>query len=400
MSKALFQPTSATFFANPYPVYKVLRETAPIFFYEPWQKWILTRYEDVSTLLRDKRLGRVLENFPAPSHNPLEAAFEASRLGSLLEIEPPDHTRIKDVFHQTFTPKRVRELGPKIQQIAQGLANCLQERPGRQADLIEDFAQTIPVTVIADLLGVPEEDRHRLVPWSRGIIGWFEPERSHEMEVLAARCAQEFMAYLKQHIRYKRAHPADDLISAMIAVHNSEPHRLSEAELINNCILLLNAGHEAVVNVVGNGMYALLKYRDQWENLKADPGLIPTAVEEMMRFDTPLQFFERYTLEDLEYKGFKWPRGTGLCLYYASANHDPRVFSDPEAFDITRDPNPHIAFGLGLHYCIGAPLARVELQTSLRVLLQTLPDLHLLDHKPEYYPKNVFRYLTALKVGY
>jgi unspecific monooxygenase len=400
MSQNVFQPTSPHFLANPYPAYNILRETAPIFFYEPWQKWILTRYEDINVLLRDKRLGRVLENNPPPSSNPLEARFEASRLGSLLEIEPPDHTRIKDVFHQTFTPKRVRELGIKIEGICNTLVDRLLARPERRADLIEDFAQTIPVTVIADLLGIPQEDRHSLVPWSKGIIGWFEPERTREMEELAARSAQEFMEYLRFLIPQKRAHPSDDLMSAMIAVHDAEPERLLEHELINNCILLLNAGHEAVVNVVGNGMYALLKYNHQWEKLKVSLGLIPSAVEEMMRFDTPLQFFERYTLEDLTYKGFDWRRGSGICLYYASANRDPEVFADPETFDITRDPNPHIAFGLGLHYCIGAPLARVELQTSLKTLIERLPNLHLVGEVPEYYPKNVFRYLKSLQVGY
>jgi cytochrome P450 len=400
MSQDVFQPTSLPFLANPYPAYKILRETAPIFFYEPWRKWVLTRYEDVNGLLRDRRLGRVLENTPPPSKNPLEATFEASRLGSLLELEPPDHTRIKDVFHQTFTPKRVRELGFKIENICATLVDNLLTRPERQADLIEDFAQTIPVTVIADLLGIPQQDRHLLVPWSKGIIGWFEPERSKEMEETAARCAKEFMDYLRALIPQKRANPTDDLMSAMIVVHDGDPERLSEHELINNCILLLNAGHEAVVNVVGNGMYALLKYREQWEKLKANPALIPTAVEEMMRFDTPLQFFERYTLEDISYKGFTWKRGTALCLYYASANHDPEVFVNPETFDITRDPNPHIAFGLGLHYCIGAPLARVELQTSLKMLVERLPNLHLAGETPEYYPKNVFRYLKSLQVRY
>jgi cytochrome P450 len=398
MSSQVFQPTSATFLANPYPAYKILRDSAPIFFYEPWQKWILTRYQDVNVLLRDKRLGRVLE--AAPKQDPLEAAFEASRIGSLLEIEPPDHTRIKDVFHQTFTPKRVRELATKIDRLCHDLSDKLLARPTRQADLIEDFAQTIPVTVIADLLGIPEEARHPLVPWSKGIIGWFEPERTPQMEHLAARCAGEFMAYLQQLIPQKRLQPGDDLMSAMISVHDAEPQRLSEQELINNCILLLNAGHEAVVNVIGNGMYALLKNQDQWEKLKANPNLIPSTIEEMMRFDTPLQFFERYCLEDISYKGFDWKKGTGVCLYYASANHDPETFENPEIFDITRNPNPHIAFGLGVHYCIGAPLARVELQTALQTLIERLPRLQLINQVPDYHPRNVFRYLKSLEVSY
>ncbi|MCA9838616.1 MAG: cytochrome P450 [Trueperaceae bacterium] len=402
MSAQLFQPTSSTFLRNPYSVYKVLRETAPIFFYEGWQKWILTRYEDVNSLLRDKRLGRVTHHLDAQPRQleGLEAEFEASRIGSLLEIEPPDHTRIKDVFHQTFTPKRVRELGEKVESLCHRLVDTLLEIPERKADLIEDFAQPIPVTVIADLLGVPEADRHQLVPWSKGIIGWFEPERSHEMELEAVRCAKDFIAYLADLIVQKRKQPGQDLFSDMIRIHDTEPARLSEQELINNCILLLNAGHEAVVNVIGNGMYALLRHPEQWLALKQDEKLIPTAIEEMMRFDTPLQFFERYVLEDLDYKGFHWPKGTGLCLYYASANHDSEVFTQPESFDIWRHPNPHIAFGLGLHYCIGAPLARVELQTALRVLSERLPDLGLLDGELEYHPKNVFRYLKALPVRY
>ncbi len=414
MSQNAFQPTSPLFLANPYPFYKELRESAPIFFYEPWGKWIVTRYEDVNFLLRDKRLGRVINHsLGSQERKPrteLEAAYEVSRDGSLLEIEPPDHTRIKDVFHQTFTPKRVRELSSKVHTLCNTLADSLLAKPERRADLIEEFAQTIPVTVIADLLGIPEADRYQLVPWSKGIIGWFEPERTKEMELEAVRCAQEFSGYLRGLIPVKRETPSDDLMSAMITVHDNEPGRMSQQELINNCILLLNAGHEAVVNVIGNGMYALLRHQDQWENLKANPALIPTAIEEMMRFDTPLLFFERFVLEDLSYKNFRWPRGSKLCLYYGSANHDESVFKNPEVFDIARNPNPHIAFGLGLHYCIGAPLARVELQAALQTLSQRLPDLRLETTQTQtnqaqtipaqYHPKNVFRYLKELRVSY
>ena len=400
----IFQPTSPQFLNNPYPAYKTLRREAPIFFYEPWGKWILTRHEDVNALLRDKRLGRViahtLPDAETPQLSDLEAQFEISRIGSLLELEPPDHTRIKDVFHQTFTPKRVRELSGDIEALCERLADDLLARPERRANLIDDFAQTIPVTVIADLLGVPEADRHKLVPWSSGIIGWFEPERTADMEKEAVRCAQEFMSYLRSLIIEKRQRPTADLMSAMVEIHDDEPERLSELELINNCILLLNAGHEAVVNVIGNGMFALLNNPEQWEMLKGDAELIPTAIEEMMRFDTPLQFFERFILEDITYKGFDWPKGTQVCLYYASANHDESVFDQPETFDITRHPNPHIAFGLGLHYCIGAPLARLELQAALRTLAERLPHLQLVGDTPQYHPKNVFRYLKGLEVRY
>lgn len=404
MTPTAFQPISPDFLANPYPFYKELRERAPIFFYEPWGKWILMRYEDVNALLRDRRLGRVLENVREESllsaFGAEAAAFEVSRIGSLLEIEPPDHTRVKDVFHQTFTPKRVRELSSKVTALCEALVDRLESRPARHADLIQDFAQPIPVTVIADLLGIPEQDRHQLVPWSKGIIQWFEPERTPKMEAEAISCAQAFMAYLQSLIPERRTEPSDDLFSAMLAVHDADPERLSELELVNNCILLLNAGHEAVVNVIGNGLYALLARQDQWAKVKADPALVPTAVEEMMRFDTPLQFFERVVREDLHYKDFDWPRGTNLCLYYGSANRDPAVFAEPDSFDPSRSPNPHLAFGMGLHYCIGAPLARVELQAALKTLSTRLPDLRLVGEPPEYHPKNVFRYLKELKVTF
>ena len=402
-ASSAFQPTSPAFLANPYPVYKQLREHAPIFFYEPWGKWIVTRHADVSALLRNRRLGRVLYSVredEVAAHFGKDAAFEVSRIGSLLELEPPEHTRIKDVFHQTFTPKRVRDLSAKIAALCERLAGELLARSERRADLITDFAQIIPVTVIADLLGVPEADRYQLVPWSSGIIGWFEPERTPEMEREAIRCAQAFMSYLKELIPVKRERPADDLMSAMVQVHDREPERLSELELVNNCILLLNAGHEAVVNVIGNGMYALLQRPAAWARVKADTELIPTTIEEMMRFDTPLQFFERFVLKDLTYKDFRWSEGTQLCLYYASANHDEAVFDRPETFDVARHPNPHLAFGLGLHYCIGAPLARLELQTALRTLAERLPNLELVGEPPKYHPKNVFRYLQGLEVRY
>jgi cytochrome P450 len=400
----LFKPTDPAFLQDPYPTYARLRETAPIFFYEPWHAFILMRYRDVNALLRDRRVGRVMANVREEAllkhFSPEDAAFEVSRIGSLLEIEPPDHTRVKEVFHQTFTPKRVRELTGKVAALCEHLADELEAREEREADLIAAFAQPIPVSVIADLLGIPEEDRHLLVPWSKGIIGWFEPERTPAMKREAIRCAQAFMAYLRELIPHKRARPTDDLMSAMIAVHDREPKRLSELELINNCILLLNAGHEAVVNVIGNGVYALLRHPGELEILRRDPGLIPSAIEEMMRFDTPLQFFERYVLEPMHYAGFDWPRGTKLCLYYASANRDPEAFAEPERFDVTRHPNPHLAFGLGLHYCIGAPLARVELQAALETLLRRFPKLRLLGDAPRYQPRNVFRYLEALPVAY
>ena len=395
----MFAPTDPAFLQNPYPVYAQLRRDAPIFWYEPWGKWIVTRHEDVGALLRDRRLGRVLTNTKVRLE-PAHAPFDDIQDGSLLELEPPDHSRIKTAVQDVFTPKHVRALEDKIAALCDRLAAelAVKLRGGYRADLLQDFAEPIPVTVIAELLGVPEADRTRLVPWSKAIIGMFEPERTPEAEAAAVTAAREFAAYVRVLIAQKRAAPQDDLISRMVGLHDADPARISEAEIVANAILFLDAGHEAVVNVVGNGMIALLSRLELWRTLKAHPEHVETAAEEALRFDTPLQFFERVVREDLEYKGFFLTQGTRLCLYYASANRDERVFEDPDTFKLTRHPNPHLSFGLGLHYCIGAPLARLELKHALTALLRHIPELRLLE-PPRYQPKNVFRYPVELPVG-
>ena len=399
----LFRPTDPEFLADPYPTYARLRREAPIAWYEPWRAWIVTRHGDVNALLRDRRLGRVIHHIDASLAPPRiveHAPFDAIQAGSLLEIEPPDHTRIKQAVQDVFTPRHVRALEGRIEAIVDAQVAALEARPERRADLVADFAEPIPLTVIAELLGVPEGERAPLLPWSKAIIGMFEPERTPAMETAAVAAASAFAAYVRTLIERKRAAPADDLIGRMVALHDADPERLRESEIVANAILFLNAGHEATVNVLGNGMLALLRHDEQRALLQSDSSLIPSAVEEMLRFDTPLQFFERLVLEDMSYQGLTWPRGTKLCLYYAAANHDPEVFAAPERFDVRRHPNPHVAFGLGVHYCIGAPLARLELQTSLRALLTRLPALRLDGEVPRYQPRNVFRYLTELRVAY
>ena len=393
-----FTPQDPAFIANPYPTYARLRSEAPIFYYEPWDKWILTAYEDVNALLRDRRLGRVMQERTV--QNPAHAPFDAIQEGSLLEIEPPDHTRVRSAVHAAFTPRHVRGLEGRVEALCERLAGGLLEQPTREADLLKAFAEPLPVTVIADLLGVPGENRHKLLPWSKAIIGMFEPLRTPEAEARAVAASRDFSSYVRALMERKRAAPEDDLISRMVALHDADPRALSEGEVIANCILFLNAGHEAVVNVIGNGLRALLTHPEALARVRGNPALVPTAVEEMMRFDTPLQFFERFVLEDLTHKGHAWTRGTKLCLFYAAANRDPAAFDAPEIFDVSRDPNPHLAFGLGLHYCIGAPLARLELGSALRVLLTRLPDLRLLPQRLEVEPRNVFRYLKDLRVSY
>jgi cytochrome P450 len=401
-----FEPADPGFLHDPYPTYARLREEAPVLWHEPWGAWVLTRYRDVDRLLRDRRLGRVMEGVEKRAPDPAHAPFDRIQAGSLLEIEPPDHTRIKQVVHDVFTPRHVRALAERIDALCRRQADALAERieADGEADLITVFAEPIPVTVIAELLGVPEEDRHQLLPWSKHIIGMFEPERTPESEAAAVRAADAFARYLRELVAIKRRVPGEDLITRMTRVHDADPAQLSEDELVANGILFLNAGHEAVVNVLGNGMRALLAHEEQLARVRADAGLVPTAVEEMMRYDTPLQFFERFVTEPMRFEAddgtvHAWPAGTKLALYYASANRDPAVFSDPERFDVGRDPNPHLAFGLGIHYCIGAPLARLELRHAVGALLDRFPSLRIAQDELSYVPKNVFRYLTELRVS-
>ncbi len=400
-----FDPTDSAFLYDPYPTYRMLRESSPLHWHAPWEALVVTRYRDVDRLLRDKRLGRVMDGVEKRPPNPAHEPFDRIQAGSLLEIEPPDHTRIKQVVHDVFTPKHVRALADRIETLARTQADALATAIAEagQADVITTFAEPIPVTVIADLLGVPEADRHQLLPWSKAIIGMFEPERTPESEAAAVDAARDFSAYLRHLAEIKRREPGDDLISRMVYVQAEDGTRISEDEIVANGILFLNAGHEAVVNVLGNGMKALLTHEDQLALVRADRELVPTAVEEMMRFDTPLQFFERFVLEPFTFDAddgstHTFEAGTKLALYYASANHDPAVFAEPTVFDVTRSPNPHLAFGLGLHYCIGAPLARLELGRSVNALLDRFPNLQLAQEDFTYVPKNVFRYLTELRV--
>lgn len=398
-----FRPADPDFLADPYPTYAQLRAEAPVAWYEGWQAWLVTRHADVDALLRDRRLGRVIHHLDpglAPPRRPEHAPFHEVQDGSLLELEPPAHTRVKQAVQDVFTPRHVRALQPRIEALMEDLIDALEARPERRADLLRDVAEPLPLTVIAELLGVPERERSPLLPWSTAIIGMFEPERTASMEAAAVRAADAFATYVRELIAAKRRRPGDDLVSRMVALHDADPARLSEGEIVANAILFLNAGHEAVVNTLGNGMLALLQHPEQRALLAADPGLIGSAVEEMLRFDTPLQFFERRVLEPMRFGAHGWPRGTRVCLFYAAANRDPAVFAEPDRFDVRRQPNPHVAFGLGVHYCIGAPLARLELQCAVRALLRRLPELRLDGPLPGYQPRNVFRYLQAFPVAY
>lgn len=397
-----FDPLSPEFKRNPYPTYATLREEAPIFFDDNMRFWFVSRHEDVSAILRDRRFGRTIEHIMTreeaglPPRNPAYASFHKLGAHSMFDKEPPDHTRLRSLVHKVFTPRRVELLRGKIE----GFSNDLIDKalPNGRMDLLEDFAVPIPVTVIAEMLGIPEADRHHLRPWSNDIVKLYELNHTPEQAQRAIAAAEDFSDYLRNLARQRKRDPQDDLITALATVEEAGDV-LTEDELISTCVLLLNAGHEATVNVMGNGMLALFKNLDQFAMLRENPGLLPTAVEELMRYDSPLQLFRRWVLEDVTYKGVEFKQGQEIALLFGSANRDPLVFEQPDTLDITRQENPHISFSLGIHYCLGAPLARLELQTSFVALLRRLPNLRL-DAEPEYREGYVIRGLQELIVTF
>lgn len=403
MDPASIDFKSGDFVQNPYPYYEVLRSQAPVTYRRDWNLWFVSRYEDVNKLLRDRRLGRQMlhkhsrESLgldPPPREH---APFYHMQAHSMMELEPPDHTRLKVLVQKAFTPKFVARLRPRIEQVADALAQELDS--SRPVDLLEVFAVPLSVTVIAELLGVPQLDRAQLRPWSSDIVAMFElgSKDSDETARRAVKAVEDFSEYLRQLIRDKKANPSTDLLSVLAQVEE-EGQRLNEDELIATSILILNAGHEATVNVLGNGLHALFKHPEQRAKLQANPAYLASAVEEMMRYDTPLPMFKRWVLEDFAFHGHDLKVGEEVALLLGSANRDLAEFADPDTFDITREHNPHLSFGAGIHFCLGAPLARTELQVAIQTLFEHFPNLTLANKSVNYHPTFVFRGLTGLPV--
>jgi cytochrome P450 len=392
-----FDPLAPDFKRDPYPTYERLRAAAPIFYSDERRMWFMSCYEDVAAILRDRRFGRSIEHVVSraelgiPPRNPAYAPFNKLGEHSMFDKEPPHHTRLRALVHKVFTPRRVEDLRAKIEAMCADLLDAA----GSSFDLLEDFAVPLPVTVIAELLGVPEVDRSKLRPWSRDIVAMYELNHTPGQAERAISAAVEFSDYLRDLARQRKAAPQGDLISALATVEDAG-ETLSEDELISTCVLLLNAGHEATVNVIGNGLWALFQNPAQLDLLRANPGLVRTAVEELMRYDTPLQLFRRWVLEDVDYAGFRLRQGQEVALLFGAANRDPAQFVQPDRLDITRADNPHISFSLGIHYCLGAPLARLELQVAFAALMR-LPNLRLAE-TPEYRDGYVIRGLKDLRV--
>ena len=353
--------------ADPYPSFARARAAAPVQWHEGLQLWLAFTHAECNAVLRDRRLGRIWrDKEPAERFD----SFNLIHRNALLEMEPPSHTRLRRLVSAAFARGHVERLRPWVNGLAGRLVDRLAEESAGAApvDLLTGMAEQLPVDVIAELLGVPQADRPLLRPWSNAIVKMYEYERTRQREEAAERAAEEFVAYLRALVADRRHNLGDDLVSHLITERDSGD-KLTEDELVTTCILLLNAGHEATVNVTANGMLALLRHPDQMARLRSDPGLLPTAIEEFLRYDSPLQLFERTATEDVEIAGSTVRKGQKIAALLGAANHDPAVFADPERFDVGRTDNPHITFGAGVHFCIGAPLARVELQASFGALL-------------------------------
>ncbi|MFJ3667689.1 cytochrome P450 [Streptomyces sp. NPDC090106] len=397
---AAFDPWDPDFLADPSPAYAELRGRGRVQYFEPTDQWLVPHHADVSALLRDRRLGRTYQHrfaheefgrtAPPAEHEP----FHTLNDHGMLDLEPPDHTRIRRLVSKAFTPRTVERLKPYVTRLAGELVEQLVEKGS--GDLLGDVAEPLPVAVIAEMLGIPEADRGPLRPWSADICGMYELNPPQDVADRAVRASVEFSEYLRDLIAVRRERPGDDLISGLIAAHD-EGDRLTEQEMISTAVLLLNAGHEATVNATVNGWYALFRNPGELARLRADHSLIPSAIEELMRYDTPLQLFERWVLDDVEIDGTTVPRGAEIAMLFGSANHDPAVFREPERLDLGRAENPHISFSAGIHYCIGAPLARIELAASMTALLEKAPALALAE-EPVRKPNFVIRGLEGLAV--
>ncbi len=369
------------YLANPYQFYHQLRSEAPVYWSEAMGAWLLTRYSDAEAALRDPRLISGTRISAAVKQLPDAVQPEMQALQNHIStwmgfVDPPDHTRLRALVSNAFTPRMIRDLRPQIQAIVNDLLDRVQE--AGEMDVIADFAFPLPAIVIAEMLGLPPEDRDQFKQWSNDIMAFLGTGRPR-LDV--ARHAQKGVYALKGYLRniftQRRQRPRDDLISALLVVEE-EGDRLSEEEMFGMCVFLLVAGHETTLSLIGNGLLALLRNPDQRRTLQADPALIDTAVEEFLRYDSPIQHQTRVAREDFKLDGQQIRQGQRVLPMLGAANRDPAQFPDPDRLDICRQPNPHLAFGYGIHFCLGAPLARLEGKIAIDTVLRRMPALQLM----------------------
>lgn len=361
---------------DPYPYFAEWRRAGKPLFHNGLGMFLAFTHADANAVLRSKSLGRIWKD---KEPDDLWNTFNWLHSDSILESEPPKHTRLRALVAKAFVRGQIERLRPAVMRIADALIDDAITKQQRQGsfDLIADYAEPLPVAVIAELLGVPEDRRENLRPWSQQIVKMYDYNKTSEDERLAQQAANDFAEFIKELAEERRRHPQEDLLTHLAQVE-AEGERLNERELVATAVLILNAGHEASVNGFGNGVLQLFRHQDQLTELKSDPwALAETAIEELLRFDSPLHLFERTAKEDTEIGGVEVKAGQKIAALLGSANRDPEMFEHADRFDIRRDPNNHIAFGAGIHFCLGAPLARLELAVTVPRLIERLPNLRL-----------------------
>lgn len=361
------------FLVNPYPDLAKLRSAGKPIWHEEAQMFLAGKYDDANAVLRNKSLGRV---FKAKEPESEWSTFNWLHADSILDSEPPKHTRLRSLVSKAFNKNIIESQREIINKIVEGLISDIKTKDGN-FDLIADFAEPLPVKVIVAMLGFPEEDEYLLRPWSQAIVKMYEVNPSAEVQANAKKAAAEFAAYVQELADERKVQPGNDLITDLVRVEE-QGEKLNAQELIATCVLLLNAGHEASVNGFGNGMVALLERENQFKLLRDNPdALAATAVEEFLRFDAPLHLFERTATADTEIGGVEIKQGQKIASLLGSANRDEGHFANADQMDITRDPNPHIGFGAGIHFCLGGPLARLEMGIALPKLLKSFPNMKI-----------------------
>ncbi len=367
-------PRDPDFFNHPYPAYALIREAAPVFFWEDYGFWCFTRFADVSALLRDRRFGRRVVEPPPRDSKPHLEPFDALERHSMLELEPPEHTRLRNLVNRAFVSRRIEKLAPAIARLTRERIDALASK--RAADLVAEFAEPIPVAVIGELLGVPREMGRQLVDWSHRMVAMYQFGVTRAVEDQAAEAARAFADYVRNFARARRGDLGDDLVSQLL-IAESDGGKLSEDELVATVVLLLNAGHEATVQAIGNGVKTLLEHGIDAGAAFVSHAATLATVEELLRLDPPLHLFARHALEEVEFAGVRLRKGEKIGLLLGAANRDPERFPEPDTFDPARTPNPHVSFGAGIHFCVGAPLARLELAVTLPNLFGRLKGLRL-----------------------
>ena len=385
-------PTDPEFIQNPYPFYDKTRTQGPLFFWREYNMVCASSLAAVNALLRDRRFGR---EQPAEFRKPVPPniqPFMDIEAHSMLELEPPTHTRLRGLVLRAFTSRRIKEMAPEITALCHQLIDAFPVQP---FDLLHHFGEKIPVIIIARLLGVPEDRSDDLLKWSHAMVAMYQANRSRQTEQDAVIAATAFADFIRSYVYTRRNTPGDDLITQLIAA-KEDGEKLSTDELISTCILLLNAGHEATVHAIGNGIKTLLESDLSVASL-LNSGSLGGTIEELLRFDPPLHMFTRYAYEDIALFGYNFKRGEEIALLLGAANRDPVAYCEPEKFDPTRKLAPHTSFGAGVHFCVGAPLARLEMSVALPILFERCPNLRLTG-MPNFADRYHFHGLSGLIV--